>query len=123
MTTKSRFILIVAATAATTSIASPAFAQPFAEAPGAEVSGSASNRQYLNDGHYSPDFGGRNDQVAVGQSRRDKTAARASGLQAYGMAPRAGTLYDYSPGFAGASSGNSYSPATSGYDPGIETQR
>jgi hypothetical protein len=118
MTRKSRFTLIVALAAI--SIASPAFAQ---SSHGEQVSGSASNREDLNSGFYSFNFGRRGDRVAVGQSSREKTAARASGREAYAMVPRARTLYDYSPAFPGMWSDNSYNPATSGYDPGIETQR
>jgi hypothetical protein len=121
MTRKSRFTLIVAVAAV--SIASPAFAQPFAEAPGAQVTGSASNREDLNSGYYASDFGGQNDQVAVRQNGQEKTATRAGGRRAYAMVPHARTFYDYSPVFPGAGSGNSYDPATAGYDPGIETQR
>ena len=50
--TMQRVVLIVAMAV---SIASPAFAQPFAQAPGALVTGSASNTQYLNNGYYAPD--------------------------------------------------------------------
>jgi hypothetical protein len=108
MTNTSRFALVVAFAAM--SIASPAFAQ---SSHGEQVTGSASNRQDLNSGYYASDFGGQNDRVA----------ARANGTQAYAMVPHARALYDYSPAFPGAWSGNSYDPATSGYDPGIETQR
>jgi hypothetical protein len=118
MTRTSRFTLIVALAAI--SIASPAFAQ---SSHGEQVTGSASNRQDLNFGSYSSDFGSRNNQVAVGQSGREKTAARANGRGAYAMVPHARTLYDYSPDFPGMGSDSSYNPGTSGYDPGIETQR
>jgi hypothetical protein len=121
MTSMSRVTLIVAAAAV--SIASPALAQPYAQAPGAQVTGSASNREDLNSGYYAPDFGGRNEQVAVRQNGQEETAARAGGRRAYAMVPHARAFYDYSPVFPGAWSGNSYDPATSGYDPGIETQR
>jgi hypothetical protein len=116
MISMSRLVLIIAAAA---SIASPAFAQSHGE----PVTGSASNRQDLNEGYYAPNFSGRNDQIIVRQSGHEKSAARAAGLHAYAMVPHAPTLYDYSPVFSGAWSGNSYDPATSGYDPGIETQR
>ena len=111
--------LAVITALAALSVTSPAFAQSHGE----QVTGSASNRQDLNDGYYVPNFSGRNDQVAVSQSSREKTAARAGGLHAYAMAPHVRTLYDYSPVFSDAWSGNGYDPAALGYDPGIETQR
>jgi hypothetical protein len=102
------------------SIASPAIAQ---SSHGAQTTGSASNREDLNFGQYPSDFASANDRLAFGQNGRESTAARASGLHAYAMVPHARTFYDYSPGFPGGQFSNGYSPATSGYDPGIETQR
>jgi hypothetical protein len=43
--------------------------------------------------------------------QNDKITVRQSGLRAFAMVP------------GGAQSGSTYNPATSGYDPGIETQR
>jgi hypothetical protein len=97
MMNKSKLILITALAAVT--LASPAFAQSF-----------------------DPDAGTGNVlpfRYETTAPRHDQIAGRQSGLQSYAMVPRSRTFYDYS----GAQSGNSYNPATSGYDGGIETQR
>ena len=51
------------------------------------------------------------DQTQLTTFQNDKITVHQSGLRAFAMVP------------GGAQSGNAFSPATSGYDPSIETQR
>jgi hypothetical protein len=97
---KLAFIAAVAAVR----MASPAFAQSH----GAQMTGSASNREELNFGYYPSGVGIQN---------------RQSGINAYATVPHSRTFCDYSPNFPGVQYDDSYNPAASGYDPGIETQR
>ncbi len=107
MTNKSKFALI-AVVAATLGIASPAFAQSYN--PG---DGTGNALPFA----YGP--GGTKQRSVAVPPETEQLAVRQNGLNAHAMVPRNRTFYDYSPGW----SGNSYNPATSGYDGGIETQR
>ena len=101
MMTKSKLALIAAIAVMT--VASPALAQSYNPADGTGnvlpfAFGPGATKQ-------------RWTVVAPQNDQNDRVATRQSGLHAFAMAPR------------GGQSDNGYNPATSGYDPGIETQR
>ena len=98
MMTKSKLTLIAAIAVMT--VASPALAQSYDPADGT--------------GNVLPFAfgpGATKQRRTVVASQNDQIAAGRSGLHAFARVPR------------GGQSDNGYNPATSGYDPGIETQR
>jgi hypothetical protein len=98
MITKSKLALVAAVAVMT--VTSAAFAQSYDPSVG---TGNALPFAYGPGGtkQRSVAVPPQNDQIATDRSR----------------------LYDFAPAWRGGQPDNSYNPATSGYDPGIETQR